>query len=82
MIASIFASVLMMTTAQSAEDFEAACKDYQAEYGGESDCSCLAEKAAADEDLLNDLLQITEPADIANASEAAIAAIQDCTDSE
>jgi len=80
MIASIFASVLMLTTAQSADEFEAACKDYQAEYGGEADCGCLAGKAAEDEDLLQALLEITEPADVANASEAAITAIQECTE--
>ena len=79
MIASIFASVLMLTTAQTADDFEGACNDYQAEYGGEADCSCLAGKAAEDEDLLQALLEITEPADIENASEAALTAIQECS---
>ncbi|GGY51707.1 hypothetical protein [Parvularcula lutaonensis] len=79
MFASIFASLLAMATVQSADDLEAACQAYQAEYGGESDCSCLAEKAAGDEDLLAAFNEIQSPEDLADAPSEVMEAIEDCS---
>ena len=80
MIASIFASLLAITATQSADDLEAACEAFQAEYGGESDCACLAEKAAEDDDLLAMFNDITSPADLEDAPEEVLEAIEECTD--
>ncbi|MEM9840150.1 MAG: hypothetical protein AAF830_13470 [Pseudomonadota bacterium] len=80
MIASILASLLAMAATQSADDLESACEAFQAEYGGESDCSCLAEKAAADDDLLAMFNEITTPEDLENAPDEVLEAIEECTD--
>lgn len=79
MFASIFASLLAMATVQSADELEAACEAYQAEYGGSSDCSCLAAKAAEDEDLLAAMNEIQSPDDLADAPAEVMEAIEECS---
>ncbi|MEM1381531.1 MAG: hypothetical protein AAGH41_13000 [Pseudomonadota bacterium] len=80
MIASILASLLAITTVQTADELEENCLAFQEEYGGESDCSCLAEKAAEDEDLLAMFNEITSPEDLADAPAEVLEAIEECTD--
>ena len=80
MIASIVASLLAIAATQTADELEAACLDYQAAYGGESDCSCLAEKVAGDEDLLALFNEISSPDDLANAPAEVLEAIEECTE--
>ena len=80
MISSLFASLLAMTTVQSVDDFKAQCEAVQAEYGGESDCGCLAEKVAADDDLAAMMAEISSPDDLANAPSEVMEAIEECTD--
>lgn len=79
MIASIFASLLAATAVQSVAELEEACLAYQAEYGGESDCTCLAEKVAGDEDLLAEIADIQTPEDLEAASEEFLAAVEECS---
>lgn len=80
MISSLFASLLALTTVQTADDFKAQCEAFQAEYGGESDCGCLAEKVAADDDLAAMMAEITTPEDLADAPAEVLEAIEECTD--
>lgn len=73
MILNILATALAATAVQSADELEAACLEYQEQYGASSDCSCLAEIVAGDEDLLAMFNEITSPEDV----EAAPAEVQD-----
>ena len=79
MFASIIASIMALTTVQTAAELEEACLAYQAEFGGEADCTCLAEAVAADEDLIAEIAEITTPEDLENASEEFLAAVADCS---
>lgn len=62
-----------------AGDVQAHCEAYQAEHGGEADCSCIAEKAAGDDALTAEILAISTPADLESAGEDATALAQSCT---
>jgi hypothetical protein len=79
MFASIISAILALTTTQSVADLEAACEQYQSEYGGEADCSCLAEKVAGDEDLLAEIAELTTPDALENASDEFKAAVEECS---
>jgi hypothetical protein len=79
MFASIIAALLALSTTQSTDELQAACEQYQAEYGGEADCACLAEAVAADEDLMAEIAGITSPDELANASDDFKQAVEDCS---
>ncbi|MCQ8184082.1 hypothetical protein [Parvularcula maris] len=79
MFASIIAALLALNTVQSADELQAACEQFQSKYGGEADCACLAEKVAADEDLMAEIAGITSPDELANASDAFKEAVEDCS---
>ena len=79
MIISLIASAVALTTVQSAAEWEEACNAFQAEYGGEADCSCLAEAVASDDDLAAMFADITSPEDIASAPAEVIEAIENCS---
>lgn len=80
MFASIIASLLAIAAVQSTDELQEACDAYQAEYGGEADCSCLAEAVAEDEDLLAEIAEITTPEDLENASDEFKEAVAECTE--
>ena len=77
---ALLAAGLAALTMQSADDYEAACKAYQAEHGGTADCRCLAEKVAADDELKAEIAQLATPEDLAGASDKMKKAVADCTD--
>jgi hypothetical protein len=77
MLASILASALAMTAVQ--DDMQSRCEAYQAEYGGSSDCACLAEKVEADADLMAMMEEITSPEDLENAPSEVQEAIEECS---
>ena len=77
MIATLLAAAAALTV-QTADDYEAACKAYQAENGGTTDCRCLAEKVAADDALRAEIATLTKPEDLEGASDAMKKAIADC----
>ena len=76
MLTPIIASVFAVTAAQGS--FEEACEAFQAEYGGEASCSCLAQKVEDDPELAEMLSAITSPADFENAPEKALEAVAEC----
>ena len=75
----LIAAGLAALTMQSADDYEAACKAYQAEHGGTTDCRCLAEKVVADDELKAEIAKLVTPEDVANASDKMKEAVGDCT---
>ena len=75
----LLAAAAAALTMQSVDDLEAACKAYQAENGGTADCRCLAEKVAADDELLAEIATLTTPEDLAGASDKMKKAVADCT---
>ena len=77
MIATLLAAAAALTL-QTADDYEAACKAYQAENGGTTDCRCLAEKVAADDELRAEIATLITPEDVANASDKMKKAVADC----
>ncbi len=66
MIVSMLVSLLAATSAVN-EDFKARCEAYQAEFGGSSDCGCLAKKYDESAELAAALDAITSPEDAASA---------------
>ena len=76
----LIAAAAAALTMQSVDDYEAACKAYQAEHGGTADCRCLAEKVAADEALQAEIAKLVTPEDVAGASDEMKQAVADCTD--
>ena len=64
----ILAALAAAAAIQSAGDVQAACKAFQTEHGGDVDCVCLGKLVANDDDLLAELMTITEPADLEEAS--------------
>ena len=79
MILSIIAAAVALTTTQSVDELEQACLDYQAEYGGEADCRCLAEAVEGDDEIIAAIADISGPDDLADAPEALLEAIADCS---
>ncbi|MEM6913968.1 MAG: hypothetical protein AAF511_08315 [Pseudomonadota bacterium] len=77
MIVSILVSLLATTTAVN-EEFKARCDAYQAEYGGASDCGCLAKKYDESAELAAALDAITSPEDAASAPAIVVEAIGAC----
>ena len=75
----LIAAGLAAVTMQSVDDYEAACKAFQAEHGGTADCRCLAEKVAADDELKAEIAKLVTPEDVANASDKVKKAVADCT---
>lgn len=80
MIATLLASALAAATMQSAAELEEACLAFQSEYGGTSDCSCLAEKASEDEDLMAAFMEIQSPEDLEGASSEVMEVIEECAE--
>ena len=64
----ILAALAAAAAVQSASDIQASCEAFQAEHGGTVDCMCLGKLVANDDDLLAELMTITEPADLEKAS--------------
>ncbi|MEO1656103.1 MAG: hypothetical protein AAFR65_00150 [Pseudomonadota bacterium] len=77
MIVSILVS-LLATTAVVNDEFKANCEAYQAEYGGSSDCGCLAKKYDESAELAAALDMITTPEDAASAPAIVGEAIAAC----
>ncbi|MEO1311818.1 MAG: hypothetical protein AAFV51_12780 [Pseudomonadota bacterium] len=73
------ATMLAPAAAGPKEEIEEACEAFQAEYGGEADCTCLGEAAAADTELYEMLLEITSPEDIESAPQKVLDAIDACS---
>jgi hypothetical protein len=77
MLATILFSLLATTAVN--DEFQERCEAYQAEYGGGSDCTCLAEKYDEDDDLAAALDAIEGPEDLADAPEIVAEAVEDCS---
>ncbi|MEO0700238.1 MAG: hypothetical protein AAFX52_15385 [Pseudomonadota bacterium] len=77
MIVSILVSLLATTTAVN-DEFKANCDAYQAEYGGTTDCGCLAKKYDESAELAAALDAITTPEDAASAPAIVAEAIGAC----
>ncbi|MEM9810857.1 MAG: hypothetical protein AAF788_06490 [Pseudomonadota bacterium] len=77
MFASLLVSLLASTTAVN-EEFKTSCEAFQAEYGGTTDCGCLAEKYDEDAELAAALAMIQTPDDAANAPEVVQDAFKAC----
>ena len=62
----------------SGKEFLMACKAYQAENGGSSDCKCLAHKVDKDPSLAGKMSAIKTPADVEAADDTVKAALAAC----
>lgn len=62
----------------AAMQFKASCKAFQAEYGGNTDCGCLAKAVSADEALAAEFAKITGPADFETAPAEVTGALAAC----
>lgn len=63
---------------EGAKQFKEGCKQYQAEYGGNTDCGCLAKKVDSDEEFAAEMMTVMGPEDVANLSEASLEKIAAC----
>ncbi|MEL6363483.1 MAG: hypothetical protein AAFR11_01420 [Pseudomonadota bacterium] len=72
------ATMLAPAAAGPKEDIQEGCEAFQAEYGGEIDCECLGDAAAADAELYEMLLEITSPEDLEDAPQKVLDAIEAC----
>jgi hypothetical protein len=72
------AAMLAATTMQTPDDFMARCMEAT---GPESpmDCACLTEKVSADPELMAEFLAMESAEDMEAASDAAKAAVADCS---
>ncbi|MEE4211139.1 MAG: hypothetical protein V2I43_17965 [Parvularcula sp.] len=77
MLATILISLLASMTAQ--DDLQARCEAFQAEYGGESDCACLAEMYENDDELAAAFDMIEGPEDLESAPDIVTEAIEACS---
>ncbi len=78
-LGGICAVALFAGAASANDELLAGCEAFQAEYGGNSDCQCLADAVASDDDLVAEFLSVTSPDDVPNLSEAAQSAIASCS---
>lgn len=79
MISNVFVSFLAAAALQTVDDFVDQCEAFQAEFGGESDCQCLGEKIAADDELQSFAASISGLEDVVNAPDDFLDAIADCS---
>ena len=74
----LFAAAAAALALQSAADIEGACKAFQAENGGTTDCACFGKLIAEDPDLMAELMTITSPEDLEGASDEMKMTIEAC----
>ncbi|NHK28096.1 hypothetical protein FF098_009295 [Parvularcula flava] len=63
---------------EGAKQFKEGCKQYQAEYGGNTDCGCLAKKVDSDEEFAAEMMTVMGPEDVVRLSEASLGKIAAC----
>ena len=81
MIGTVLAGLLALNM-QSAEQVEGACKAYQAEHGGDVDCTCFGKLVASDDDLLAELMTLQTPEDLEGASDEMKMTMKACSEKE